>query len=469
MISSLKISAHSNAGGGGEAVLWQAIKATQDRWPQAICVVYTGDAASKPEILEHVKVRQYISFYLVTGADRFQKLFNTNLDSSRIFFLYLSTRQYVESCKYPYFTLLGQSLGSLVVAYDAFSLLVPDIFIDTMGYAFTLAFSTIMFPEVATGAYVHYPTISTDMLESLDANDSKGMNAGQGQGLKGMLKRSYWKIFASMYCWAGRKIDVVMTNSSWTQNHIKALWGKRIRHARNRGQPTKLYPPVSVTEYQNYIDINEEAEARREPILLYISQFRPEKNHNLILRAFARMTHPEIGQSSKVISKARLTLLGSVRKSTEDEMMVYKLRLLAHELKITDRVDFLIGAPWKQKMDLLQRSWIGVNGMWNEHFGIGVVEYQAAGLICVVNNSGGPKQDIVVRYEGGRTGYHASTEEEYADAFHKVLGLSSKYRLEMRARARLSAQRFSEEKFSQGWVKEVEEMMRLQSLNRKCR
>jgi alpha-1,2-mannosyltransferase len=42
--------------------------------------------------------------------------------------------------------------------------------------------------------------------------------------------------------------------------------------------------------------------------------------------------------------------------------------------------------------------------MWNEHFGIGVVEYQAAGLISVVNDSGGPKEDIVVDVDGGPTG-----------------------------------------------------------------
>jgi alpha-1,2-mannosyltransferase len=47
---------------------------------------------------------------------------------------------------------------------------------------------------------------------------------------------------------------------------------------------------------------------------------------------------------------------------------------------------------------------VGVNGMWNEHFGIGVVEYQAAGLISVVNDSGGPKLDIVVEVDGKPTG-----------------------------------------------------------------
>lgn len=47
----------SNAGGGGERVLWAAIRATQKRHPNAVCVVYTGDhEASKAEILLKVKV-----------------------------------------------------------------------------------------------------------------------------------------------------------------------------------------------------------------------------------------------------------------------------------------------------------------------------------------------------------------------------------------------------------------------------
>lgn len=49
----------SNAGGGGERVLWAAIRATQDRWPKAKCVVYTGDHdVTKDAILSRVKVYQ---------------------------------------------------------------------------------------------------------------------------------------------------------------------------------------------------------------------------------------------------------------------------------------------------------------------------------------------------------------------------------------------------------------------------
>ena len=52
-----KANAYSNAGGGGERVLWAAIRATQVKWPKAKCVVYTGDHdVTKQDILARVKV-----------------------------------------------------------------------------------------------------------------------------------------------------------------------------------------------------------------------------------------------------------------------------------------------------------------------------------------------------------------------------------------------------------------------------
>lgn len=49
--------AYSNAGGGGERVLWAAIRVTQQRWPEAICVVYTGDHdVDKDAIIKRVEV-----------------------------------------------------------------------------------------------------------------------------------------------------------------------------------------------------------------------------------------------------------------------------------------------------------------------------------------------------------------------------------------------------------------------------
>jgi len=284
------------------------------------------------------------------------------------------------------------------VAYDAFSLLPPDIFIDTMGYAFALAFSKFLFPSTPTGAYVHYPTISTDMLGSL-SDGGQGLNAGTGEGWKGKAKKRYWHLFAHIYSWVGGSVDIVMTNSSWTQAHIRSLWGPARAKRSKFSDAQVVFPPVAVEELEREIDAGAENERKRERVILYIAQFRPEKNHTLILKSFAEL----LSQQSSEEPPIKLALIGSVRNS-EDATRVYDLRLLAHELKVKDSVSFICDASWPEILNWLRKSWIGVNGMWNEHFGIGIVEYQAAGLISVVHDSGGPKEDIVIDFDGAPTG-----------------------------------------------------------------
>lgn len=430
----------SNAGGGGERVLWEAVRATQKRWPKAICAIYTGDAnVGKAAMLERVETR-----------------FNIKLHAPTVVLLYLSTRKYVDSNRYPHLTLLGQSLGSLVVAYDAFNLLVPDVFIDTMGYAFTLAFCKFLFPDISTGAYVHYLTISTDMLESLDDHSGlKGTNAGAGQGVKGQLKRKYWLAFARLYGWVGGYVDVVMCNSSWTSGHIRSLW-EPWRADRQYKEPTVVFPPTAVLELESSIAVDADSEESRQPTILYIAQFRPEKNHPLILRSFARFLN-ENRKSPAASSRPppKLILIGSVRHSSPDETHIYNLRLLAHELHIRDETVFLCDAPWPTVLSHLSTASIGANAMWNEHFGICVVEYQAAGLISVVHDSGGPREDIVVDLGDGATGFRATTEDEFAAAFEAALALPREERIAMRQRARTSARRFTEEEFSRKWIEQV--------------
>ena len=273
-----------------------------------------------------------------------------------------------------------------------------------MGYAFTLALSKFLFANVPTAAYVHYPTISTDMLGSLDKEAGQGLNAGTGKGWKGFMKRKYWHMFAWMYSWVGGNVDVVMTNSSWTQAHIRTLWGPNRLKRHKTSDVEVVFPPVAVEELEQAIEISTESERKRQRIILYIAQFRPEKNHALILRAFSELLHAsESAAPDEAVKEARLVLIGSVRHS-DDATRVYDLRLLAHELKIKEDVEFICDASWPEILDRLRNSWVGVNGMWNEHFGIGVVEYQAAGLVSVVNDSGGPKEDIVIDFDGGPTG-----------------------------------------------------------------
>lgn len=208
-----------------------------------------------------------------------------------------------------------------------------------MGYAFALYLCKLLFPNVPTGAYVHYPTISTDMLGSLDQSEEsgKGLNAGAGKGLKGQAKRLYWQLFAAAYSWVGRSIDVVMTNSSWTQAHIKQLWASGRNSISSKSAISVIFPPVAVEELEEKIQVSKESEVNRKPHLLYIAQFRPEKNHKLILQAFAQLLSSRKASASKS-PRPCLVLLGSVRDDA-DKTRVYELRLLANELQIKDDVE----------------------------------------------------------------------------------------------------------------------------------
>lgn len=47
----------SNAGGGGERVLWTAVKSIQVTYPHVVSVIYSGDVEVTPtQLLENVQV-----------------------------------------------------------------------------------------------------------------------------------------------------------------------------------------------------------------------------------------------------------------------------------------------------------------------------------------------------------------------------------------------------------------------------
>ena len=94
-------------------------------------------------------------------------------------------------------------------------------------------------------------------------------------------------------------------------------------------------------------------------------------------------------------------------------------------------------------------SLIGLHTMENEHFGIGIVEMMTAGLITIAHNSGGPKEDII---EHGKTGYLATTAQEYAHWMDVVLESKPESIDQMRKDAYASIQRFSEEEFQVGFL-----------------
>lgn len=55
---------------------------------------------------------------------------------------------------------------------------------------------------------------------------------------------------------------------------------------------------------------------------------------------------------------------------------------MAEELQIADRVDFCVNASAAEVRELLGGAVGGLHSMVDEHFGISVVEYMAAGKPC---------------------------------------------------------------------------------------
>lgn len=331
------------------------------------------------------------------------------------------------------FSLIVESWDTIKLAWAGLHILTPDIFVDTTGCAFTFLVGRLL-ANCKIAAYVHYPTISTDMLSLVwDRRPTYNNNAAIAKNSAiTYAKLIYYTMFAICYGFVGSLSSLTMVNSSWTMGHIRSLW-------RYSTTIRVIFPPCDTTSLEDL------QLASREQIILSIGQFRPEKDHQLQIRSFALLV--EKMRENKQQPNVQLVLIGSCRGDA-DEARVRELRLLSDKLRISGMVQFVINQPYPVLKSWLGRSSIGVHTMWNEHFGIGVVEMMAAGLITIAHNSGGPKEDIVVPLKGNRTGYLASSTEEYTDAMYDILFINStEENLGIRERARESSKSFSDDVF----------------------
>lgn len=431
-----------NAGGGGERVLYDAIRHHQHRDENIICVVYTGDivpgegSVTKEQILSRVQER-----------------FNITLDPTRIAFLPLFQCKLVGDKFWRMFTLAGQAYGANRLGYEALSQLVPDVFIDTMGYAFALYPVKNFSPLIRVGAYVHYPTISTDMLQRVRRRQAGHTNALwiATSWPVSLFKYVYYQIFAACYGNALRSADVVVCNGSWTKSHIDQLLPRRV------GRPWKMpplpavhivYPPCDTAAFAKL-----PLEGRQSRYMVSVAQFRPEKEHAMQLRILRGLLdkYPELKSSRGSNRPVRLVLIGSCRDDS-DRARLSQLRTLAKELMIDNHVEWHVDAPFSTIVQQMRHASIGLSTMVDEHFGIAVVEYMAAGLLTLSHASAGPLQDIAVPVDGTETGFHASSLDNYVDTAYRLMVLPPDAALRIRQLARTRATTtFSAAEFESNW------------------
>ena len=321
---------------------------------KVMCVIYTGDTnATGAEILE--KARQRFNI-IIQGP---------------VHFVFLKRRRWLEADRYPHFTLLCQSLGSLIIGTEALFSFIPDVYCDSMGFAFTLPLFRY-FGGCKVCCYVHYPTISTEMTQRVREGTETYNNSQRvsKSPFFSQIKIWYYRLFAFIYGIAGRCSSIVMVNSSWTYGHISSLW---------KVACTKIvYPPCDVGEFLK-MPLQRSNGIRS---VISVGQFRPEKDHPLQIRSFAKFLS-QIAEVQRINYK--LNLVGSCRND-EDMNRVTELKNLCNELGVEENVQFKLNVEFSVLKQLLAEAEIGLHTMWNEHFGIGKFFSDIGIKICTFIN-----------------------------------------------------------------------------------
>ncbi|CAO1939509.1 unnamed protein product [Urochloa humidicola] len=417
---------YTNDGGGGERVLWCAVRAVQELRPGLPCAVFTGDADASPEGLA------------ARALDRFGVRL---LSPPQV--VHLNKRKWIEASTYPHFTMIGQSLGSVYLAWEALTKFTPQFYFDTSGYAFTYPLSRLFGCKVIS--YTHYPTISCDMIGRVKQRSSMYNNDSRiaGSIWLSRCKILYYTIFSWLYGLVGSCAHLVMVNSSWTKSHIVNIWKIPERTKR-------VYPPCDTSALQ-MLPLER---STMPPVFISVAQFRPEKAHGLQLEAFALA----LTRLDPDVPRPKLQFVGSCRNK-EDLERLQKLKDRVIELHINELVEFHKDISYMDLVQLLGGAIAGLHSMTDEHFGIVVVEYMAAGAIPIAHKSAGPMMDIVLDEDGHQTGFLALEKEEFADAIIRVLRMSEQERQEMAAASRKRAQMFSGQRFHEDFTEAVQPIL----------
>lgn len=367
---------YANNGGGGEKVLWYAVAATLLEDPRNIVAIYTVNLDAKPiDILKKAEEK-----FNVKG-----------IDSKRVVFVYLRKyAKYIDGSYWKHLTLIGQLFGSALLGLEAMTELSPDVWVDTQGLpgSYLLTNWVLKIPIVA---YVHYPIIQPDMFNKLKFRkvaDFKHMRATVSD-IKQAAKFLYWSALYGLYMYLGSMVDITLANGTWTFNHIKNVWYLNSKRGR---EISLLYPPCT-EDAKNGLDSTANTVPRKNN-LIYVCQFRPEKRHLVVLEQYNKFLTEFREAKLPLTSLPTLTFLGSCRTVT-DSVTLDELHDQVKSLELSDYVEFIVDCSFEELKDHLAESKLGLNAMWNEHFGISVVEYLTSGVVPIVHASAGPLLDIL--------------------------------------------------------------------------
>ncbi|MCH0629462.1 glycosyltransferase [Kocuria palustris] len=350
---------YANNGGGGERVLWQAVKATLIADDKHIAAIYVTSDAKPLEIFAKVRAK-----------------FGISVDEARCVFIYLRRfNSWIEHWKQ--FTLAGQLVGSFLLGAEALFELTPDVWVDTQGLPgpYMVVGLRLRIPIIA---YVHYPVLQSDMFAKLRIKRMAEVFS-HGYDVAAVAKFWYWLVLYYTYMILGALVEVTLCNGTFTYTHLKQVW-----RLNSLSVMEIVYPPCG--------EMAMPEGSEREPktnTMVYVAQFRPEKRHDLVVREYHRFLLQ--ATSIKPLAIPKLVLVGLCRTES-DTATLHLLKALVKELELD--VEFAVDCSYEDLQGYIARAKFGINAMWNEHFGIGVVEYIHGGAVPIVHALGGPFLDI---------------------------------------------------------------------------
>lgn len=418
---------HRGDDGGNEGK--EGVDDARERVPR--CCVYTSSASTAEELIARARTRFGID---LKGTLKVVKLKRAELTKAE---------------RYQRCTIARQALGSVALGFEALSAFAPDVFIDTVGHAAIYPMARYLF-GCKTVAYVHYPTVSSDMIERVREGRVMYNNSERFAASKYLtgLKVLYYRAFSAAYGWCGKSCSCVMVNSSWTKAHIDALW---------RVDSRVVHPPCNVEDLSELpltrprLDKLGHAAKKENASLRVVSvgQFRPEKAQLEQVAAWAALK--KLKSRSYKIDNAMLIFVGGCRDDG-DRQRLEDLKQSVKDLEIEKSVKFIVDASYDELRRQLSHASVGIHSMVDEHFGICIVEYMAAGAVPIAHASGGPLMDIVVDQPDGPTGYTALNVQQYVDFLQHLLTMPRAERESIARRARERSLLFTEKKFRENFI-----------------
>lgn len=138
----------------------------------------------------------------------------------------------------------------------------------------------------------------------------------------------------------------------------------------------------------NGIDLNTYIPGEKSsfPLITYLGRLKAYKSLPILIEAMKRVI--------KEISEARLAIVGS---GSERE----SLEILTQELNLTSSIKFYGHIEEKEKVKILQKSWIFINPSLKEGWGVTTIEANACGTPVIASNVPGLRDSVI----DGKTGY----------------------------------------------------------------